>query len=133
MLAFLSDEWIAALDEAAQRDPALGGLLRDVRLVIEQAVATAGEVVRYHVAIGDDGVHVRPGPAEAPTIRFSQDRETAAAIAAGELSAQRAFMAGRLRVGGDLSVLLAHADVLAQLQDAFGTVRAQTDLAAGRA
>ena len=87
MLAFLSDEWIAALDEAAQQDPALAELLRDARLVIEQAVATAGEVVRYHVAIGDDGVRVRPGPAEAPTIRFSQDRETAVAIATGALSA----------------------------------------------
>ena len=39
-------------------------------------------------------------------------------------------MTGRLRVGGDLSVLLEHGDVLAELDDVFAAVRARTDLAA---
>ena len=50
----------------------------------------------------------------------------ASAIAAGSSSAQRAFMTGRLRVGGDLRVLLAHGEALAQLDDVFAGVRART-------
>ncbi len=59
-------------------------------------------------------------------VRFTQDHETALAIASGHGSAQRAFMTGRLQVGGDLRVLLDHSEVLAQLDDVFAAVRART-------
>ena len=60
-------------------------------------------------------------------MRFGLIRtSTAASIAMGQGSAQRAFMTGRLRVGGDLRVLLEHSDVLAQLEDVFAAVRART-------
>ena len=69
---------------------------------------------------------MRPGPAPDATVRLSQDLATAAAIATGTSSAQRAFMAGRLRVGGYLRVLLDHGDVFAQVTDVFAAVRERT-------
>jgi hypothetical protein len=36
-------------------------------------------------------------------------------------------MTGQLQVGGDLRVLLAHTEVLTQLDDAFAAVRARTE------
>lgn len=139
MLTFLSAEWIGALHEAAVASPSLAALTAGVTLVIEQEIVDApGGPVTYHVAFDDGAVSVRPGPAVdaapdglvRPTIRFSQDLETATSIAAGRGSAQRAFMTGRLRVGGDLTVLLARGDLLAELDDVFGGVRARTDLGA---
>ncbi len=47
-------------------------------------------------------------------------------MAAGELPAQRAFVEGRLRVGGDLSQLVAHQRTLAAIDDALADVRAAT-------
>jgi putative sterol carrier protein len=128
MLTFLSDEWIAALHEAAAADAGLAERTRDLSLTIEQEVtgAPAGDV-RYHLAFDHGSVAVRPGPAPDATVRFHQDYATAASIAMGQGSAQRAFMTGRLRVGGDLRALLAHAEVLAQLDDVFARVRARTD------
>ena len=79
-----------------------------------------------HLAFRHGTAAVRPGPAGDPTVRLSQDYATAAAIATGEGSAQRAFMAGRLRVGGDLRVLLSHGDALTQVEDTFAAVRADT-------
>lgn len=139
MLTFLSAEWIGALHEAAAASPSLARLTAGVTLVIEQEIVDAPDgPVAYHVSFDDGVVAVRPGLAaaavpagtERPTIRFSQDLETATSIAAGRGSAQRAFMTGRLRVGGDLTVLLARGDLLAELDDVFGGVRARTDLGA---
>lgn len=127
MLTFLSDEWISALHEAASNDAGLAERTRDVALTIEQEV-TDGPLgdVRYHMAFDHGSVSVAAGPAPEATVRFHQDYGTAASIAMGHGSAQRAFMTGRLRVGGDLRVLLAHGEVLAQMEDVFASVRAQT-------
>jgi hypothetical protein len=47
-------------------------------------------------------------------------------VAAGELGAQRAFVEGRLQVGGDLSLLITHQRALAAVHDALAPVRAAT-------
>lgn len=128
MLTFLSDEWIEALHAAAAADQALAELTAELSLTIEQEVTggPAGDV-RYHVTFDRGSVAIASGGVSDATVRFHQDYETAAAIAAGLGSAQRAFMTGRLRVGGDLRVLLAHTEVLAQLDDVFAVVRVRTE------
>ncbi|MCU1499207.1 MAG: hypothetical protein JWM47_3160 [Acidimicrobiales bacterium] len=131
MLAFLSPEWLRALDEAARLDPALAAASASVDLVIEQRVADPGGAeVQYHVVLDHGRVAVIAGPAPHADVRFSQDRATALGIASGNDSAQRAFMTGRLQVGGDLRLLLEHQDVLVAVQDVFAGVRARTDLTA---
>jgi len=127
MPAFLSPEWIDALDRALAADPAIARLSEHMDVTIEQEVTGGphGDVT-YHLAFRHGTAAVRPGPAGDPTVRLSQDYATAAAIATGEGSAQRAFMAGRLRVGGDLRVLLSHGDALTQVEDTFAAVRADT-------
>ena len=47
-------------------------------------------------------------------------------MAAGDLGAQRAFVEGRLRVGGDLSLLVTHQRALAAVDDVLAGVRART-------
>jgi putative sterol carrier protein len=66
------------------------------------------------------------GPAVDPDLRFTTDYATAAQIAAGELGAQRAFVEGRLRVGGDLGVLIRHQKALSTIDDALAGVRSRT-------
>lgn len=126
MVPFLSDAWIDALDRAARADDRLAELATDLDLTVEQHVTNGPDGdVTYHVRIADGTVRVASGPTDAD-IRFHQDHETAVAIAAGLLSAQRAFMAGQLQIGGDLRHLLDHREILAALHDAFATVRAGT-------
>ena len=127
MLRHLSPEWIAALDEAARTSTSLRELAADLDLTVQQVVTDDDGEVAWYVRLrgGDVGVH--PGRAEVADVTFTQDRATARAIADGELSAQAAFMAGRLRTGGDLTQLLAHRDALAGLDDVFADVRARTE------
>jgi hypothetical protein len=54
------------------------------------------------------------------------DRATAARIAQGEVNAQRALADGRMRIGGDIDVLVRRAAALRAVDDAFAAVRAET-------
>lgn len=105
-----SDEWVAALDAAARELPGVGG-----RFVIQQVV----DDVAWHVVLDGDGVRVLAGRAEDADVTFTQDRATADAIAAGELSAGAALTSGRLTVRGATSRLTEHREALARLNEAF--------------
>ena len=105
-----SDEWIAALDAAASALPGA-----DQTFTIQQVV----DDVAWHVVLGPDGVRVQPGRAEAPDVTFVQDRATADAIAAGDLSASAALTTGRLTVRGATDRLPEHREALARLDEVF--------------
>lgn len=132
VLAFLSVPWLEALDAAASADEALAVAVAKVHLAIEHHVTDVpgGGVVTYYVAFDQGRANVGSGPAPSglPVVRFTQTHPVALAIARGDASAQRAFMTGDVRVGGDLTALLANQAVLAGLPDAFASVRDQTDL-----
>lgn len=131
MAPFLSPAWIDAMDEAARSSDRLAALASGLDLVVEHRVTGAGpdggEIV-FHLALGEGGPRVVAGAAASPSITFSQDLDTARAIASGAGSAQLAFMSGALRVGGDLRVLLDHQEALAAIGDVFSEVRAATEL-----
>ena len=126
MAAYLSDAWLAELHEVAAASDVLARASAGRHLVIEQAVVDGERTVRWHVVLDDGRVAVRPGPAEEPTVRFTVRRDVAEGITRGAESAQRAFMRGDLRVGGDTAALVEHAEALAAIDDAFAPVRATT-------
>lgn len=131
MLRFLSDEWIAALDAAAATSTALDGAIGgDEVLVVEHVVhdGSGGDgAVAFHLRLGSGPARVRPGHADDPTVTFTQSRATAQAIASGTTSAQAAFMAGALRLGGRVDLLIEHHGALAEVDDVFAAVRERTD------
>jgi hypothetical protein len=105
-----SDAWIAALAQRAASvsvDPS-------VSLVVQQQVDN-GVSRRWHVVIGAGRVDVVGGDHPAPDVTFVQDEATAAAIESGALSAQQAFVDGRLRVRGAVGRLADAASALRAL------------------
>jgi putative sterol carrier protein len=124
VVRFLSDPWIDAMARAAE-----GASAPHVEpaLVLQQVVTGVddGEAA-WSITLGAGTIVVVPGRAPTPTVTFTQDVETAAAVNRGELSAQAAFMTGRLRVGGDVRVLLDRQAALAEVEDIFAGVRAET-------
>jgi putative sterol carrier protein len=124
MARYLSPEWLAELQAAASGT--IPGLVGAADVVVQHEILGVYCDVLFHVVVGDEGVAVLPGPAEDATVTFTEDEETAAAITRGELSAQAAYMSGRLRVRGDVSTLAANSAVLAALDDVFASVRATT-------
>ena len=121
MATFLSDDWLDEL-AAVARDAALPVM---PRLALQQVVpdGPAGEVA-YALVVDSGRVEVHRGRVAKPDLVITQDRATAEAIHRGELSAQAAFMQGRLRLGGDLRAVIDRAADLASLDDVFARVRA---------
>jgi putative sterol carrier protein len=126
--AYLSPAWLRALQDAADTSPTLPGATAGMHLVVQQVVTGGPDGdVAYHVIVDDGRTTVRAGRADDPTITFTQDRDTARAVSRGELSAQGAFMAGRIRIRGDLPALVAQQDALLRVDDIFASVRATTE------
>jgi putative sterol carrier protein len=124
---FLSAEWIKDLDRAASGSERLAGDLAGVTLVVERRVEGSpfGEVA-YATRIADGRVRFVAGPAADADLVLVSDYETARALARGELNAQQAFAAGRLKVRGRLDSLVVHARTLAAAVAGVDEVRATT-------
>ena len=123
MVRFLTPEWIAALDAAAREAAVPVG----VRLTIQQIVTSDGDDdVRYHLVLDEGRLRVLPGETEAADVTLVQTREVAAALSRGELNAQRALEAGRLKLRGDIGHLAKEGKALGAIEDVFAAVRAET-------
>ena len=127
-MRYLSDDWITALDEVVSSDPELRAAASEADLVIQQTVSgTAGGDTVYHVAVREGAARVVPGGASDAHVHLTVDLETATAIARGQLAAQDAFMQGRLRIGGDVTALLAHQTVFMSVSDLTRSLRDRTE------
>ncbi len=103
-------------ESAAQRlsgDPRIAGI--DLR--IEQTITDGTDTLEQYVFVLHDGdASVIDGdPSLPPHVSIRQDAATAAALHAGDLHAQQAFLTGSLTIDGDVARLIAHADLLAEL------------------
>jgi hypothetical protein len=129
---FLSDAWLAALDDAARAAgplPALAAISRegDTPFVLEQGVRDGDDgEIRYQVEFAASGLRVRADDRREPDVTFATDRATAAALSRGETNAQRALADGHFQVRGDIEGLVARSDALVALDDVFAAVRART-------
>ena len=120
---YLSPAWFAAADRALRADPGLATRSRGLHLVLQQTVDDPAPPTTWHIRVDDGEVGLTLGPAEVPTVTFRCDRATALDVHHGRTSAQAAFMAGHLRVGGDVGALLAHQELLAGLTDVLAPLR----------
>jgi putative sterol carrier protein len=123
---YLTPEWLDAAQRAVAADTRLADVTKNVELTVQQVVTNGPDGdAAYRVVIDNGHVSVEGGEADA-TITFVQDWDTAAAINRGDLSAQGAFMTGRIRVRGDLPRLVELGEVFGGVDDVFAGLRART-------
>ena len=122
MAGFLTDAWLDDLEAAARAAEVASA----AHLVLQQIVPDGpdGHEVAYALVVADGRLRVERGRVGAADLTFTQDRATAEAIHRGDLSAQAAFMQGRLRLGGDLRAVIDRAGELEAIDDVLRSVRA---------
>ena len=128
---YLSPEWFATATELVATASAEGRFApttAGVHLVVEQTVHRPDDSVAvWHVVIDDGSMALIAGPAadgaRHADLTFSCDLATATGVRDGTIGAQSAFIDGRLRLGGDITALLAHGEMFATLDDVLAPLR----------
>jgi len=123
VIPYLSEEWFEAAGAAIASSTELRAASAGVQLTLQQSVIDGEETLVWHVHFADGEVGLHRGATPSPTVTFSCDRATAEAVRNGEHSAQSAFMAGNLRIGGDVRLLLDNSELLSSLHDALAPLR----------
>jgi hypothetical protein len=119
-MRFLSPEWLARMAEAMSTASVRGALS------IHQRVTGGPEGdIEYTLRLAGGTVAFEPGPGPAD-VELVSDYDTAAAISQGRLSPAAAFAAGRLRVGGSVTALVADHEVFAELGTLLADVAGAT-------
>ncbi len=146
MPRFLTQEWVDAFNETmsgvavAGPGPDAGLLAQSGRFVVAEEVRDApdGDVtlllfvddgqVRLALAPRSEGTHPfdPDGQDASPDVTIALSYEDAVSMAKGELTPADALNGGRVRVRGDLAVLVAGQHVLAAARHSTGTLAADT-------
>ncbi len=105
---FLTEEWMQAVADAANGDPAFTSAAESTEVSLQFHVTEVpdGDDIDYHLVIGEGAVALGPGEKEDADATVTNTYETAAAISKGELNTQTAFMTGKLKVSGNMAKLM---------------------------
>jgi putative sterol carrier protein len=135
---FLSPEWVAAFDAALAgvkvpgpgEDAGLAAVDGDFTVFQEVHGGPTGDLT-VALTVSDGSLHLslpvgEPSGAEAADVAISLSYEDAVALSKGELVAAQALTEGRVRVRGDLSVLVASQQMLASAQPYVQALAADT-------
>jgi putative sterol carrier protein len=112
---FLSDEWASELERRLNENEAFRRGIAATNATIQQVVSTPDGERRYWLKTEDGAVRIGPGDAPTADATIAQDYDTAVALARSELNAVSAFMTGKIRISGNLGLLMGLQGALAEL------------------
>ncbi|TMK14194.1 MAG: hypothetical protein E6G63_08840 [Actinobacteria bacterium] len=124
-LRFLSPEWADALTSAVNAGDAFAQAAGAQRARIQQVITSADGETRYWTTIEGGAIAMGMGDLEAPDATITQSYDTAVALARRELSPVTGFMMGKIRVEGNMGLLMGLAGALGKLADAMAELDVQ--------
>lgn len=112
---FLTDEWATAYGEALGAHDGFQGAISGANLSLQFNVSDSDAgPVNYYISIADGATEFALGEIEEADATISSDYETAAGISQGEMNTQTAFMTGKIKVTGNLAVLMMNQNIITQ-------------------
>jgi putative sterol carrier protein len=115
---FLSPEWAAALTTELNANDAFREASAAQHAKIQQII-TGEDESHYWIIFADGTIDMGVGDLEAPDATITQSYETAVKLAKSELSAVTAFMTGKIKIGGNMGLLLGLQGALTHLPAAM--------------
>ena len=123
---FLSEEWAAALKEALNVDEAFRSAAADTSARIQQVITQDGDQeTRYWIVLEKGAIDMGIGDLDPVDATITQSYETAAALSRGEVNAVTAFMTGKIKVAGNMGLLLSLQGVLTRLPAAMSSIQTE--------
>ena len=119
---FLSPEWAETLKTELNGDDAFRAAATGQHATIQQVISGDGGDTHYWIRIEDGTIDMGLGDAEGADATISQSYDTAVRLAKSELSAVTAFMTGKIKIAGNMGMLLGLQGALAQLPSAMAKI-----------
>ena len=118
---FLSTEWAEAVKAALNDNADFKKAAGDHKATIQQVISGDTET-HYWIVVDAGTIDLGVGDAPAPDATISQSYDTAVGLANGSVSAVTAFMTGKIKVTGNMGMLLGLQGALGQLPVAMATL-----------
>ena len=119
---FLSDEWAEALKAELNQSESFRQAAAGQKAKIQQVITDGESDTHYWITIGDGSIDLGVGDVEGEDATITQSYDSAAALAKGELSPVTAFMTGKLKIAGNMGLILGLQGALAQLPAAMAKI-----------
>jgi putative sterol carrier protein len=119
---FLSDEWAQALKSELNQSEEFRRAATGQKATIQQVISGADGDTHYWITIADGQIDLGTGDVPEQDATITQSYDSAAALAKGELSPVTAFMTGKLKIAGNMGLILGLQGVLAQLPAAMAAI-----------
>ena len=119
---FLSDEWAQALKVELNESEEFRRAAAGQHATIQQVITGGDGDTRYWITIDEGRIDLGVGGVEGEDATITQSYDSAAALARGELSPVTAFMTGKLKIAGNMGMILGLQGALAQLPAAMAKI-----------
>jgi putative sterol carrier protein len=119
---FLSDEWAEALKVELNQSADFQQAAAGHTATIQQVITGADGTTNYWITIGEGKIDLGVGDIDGEDATITQSYDSAAALAKGELSPVTAFMTGKLKIAGNMGMILGLQGALAQLPAAMAKI-----------
>ena len=110
---FLSDDHMAAATAALAADGDFANSITNINMGLQFEVTEgpSGDI-NYYLTVADGSATMEIGELDGADVSISSTYETAAAMFKGELNTQMAFMTGKIKVAGNMAVLMMNQGVI---------------------
>ncbi len=122
---FLSSEWAEALTAELDANDAFRQATTGQTATIQQVISGDDGETRYWIKIADGAIEMGMGDIEGADATITQSYDTAVKLAKNELSAVTAFLTGKIKVGGNMGMLLGLQGAFSQLPTAMANIDVQ--------
>jgi putative sterol carrier protein len=119
---FLSDEWAEALKAELNQSEDFREAAAGHKATIQQVITGADGTTNYWITIGEGTIDLGVGDIDGEDATITQSYDSAAALAKGELSPVTAFMTGKLKIAGNMGMILGLQGALSQLPAAMAKI-----------
>lgn len=119
---FLSTEWADAVKAQLNANEEFRSAATNQHATIQQVIATSDGDTHYWIEIADGTIDMGVGDADGPDATITQSYDTAVKLAKSELSVVTAFMTGKVKVAGNMGLLMGLQGALSQLPPAMQAI-----------
>lgn len=119
---FLSTEWADAVKTQLNANDDFRRAAANQRATLQQVITSGEGDTHYWIEIVDGAIDLGVGDTGAADATITQSYETAVKLAKSELSVITAFMTGKVKVTGNMGLLMGLQGALSQLPGAMQAV-----------